>query len=742
MSQKTIALLGNQNCGKTTLFNVLTGSNQYVGNWPGVTVDKVIGKISSKDWDVVDLPGLYSLSPYSPEEIVSRNYLLSDDYDVILNIVDASHLERSLSLTLELAAFGKPMVVALNMIDVMEKTGTKLDVDKLGEKLGVKVVDISASNRIGIDKVLDAVAEAKAPVITNFFDAEISEKIDEVGKTLDDANLSDSARRFIATGIVQNDEIYLEEYKTSEKVMIAAARVRNDIESKFNTDAQSYFPQARYQFIDSVLEDSKITTESKTSVISKAIDKVVLNRFLALPIFFVVVSLVYYGAMYFTSYLELIPFEGEEGTEYATITDWVNDNLFGGYVTDAVASLCESAAAPEWLSSLAVDGVVGGVGAVLGFLPQIAFLFLFLSFLEQSGYMTRVAFVLDRIFRKFGLSGRNFIPMVIATGCGVPALMANKTIDNINERRIGLITTTFIPCSAKLPIITMIFASCFDGAWWFAPMVYALAIFSIVATGVILKKNRAFKEEVSPFVMEIPDYHLPTLNNILKAVYERCRAFVIKAGTIIFAVVVTVWFLASFGFGEEGFGMVENVDASLLAAIGTALCFIFAPLGFGSWQATVAVVNGLLAKENVVGTMAVVLGLDGEFEGGESDLNTALTQYFADMLGVEPTAALVPLLGLSFLAFNMWSVPCCAALGAMKRQLGSTKWWIFAMTYMCVWAYCLALVIFRIGGLIMGVLPFSFYTLVAFIVLAVFAYLLFRKDNSGLTPIRIPSRQV
>ncbi|MDY6419994.1 MAG: FeoB small GTPase domain-containing protein, partial [Succinivibrio dextrinosolvens] len=358
MSQKTIALLGNQNCGKTTLFNVLTGSNQYVGNWPGVTVDKVIGKISSKDWDVVDLPGLYSLSPYSPEEIVSRNYLLTDDYDVILNIVDASHLERSLSLTLELAAFGKPMVVALNMIDVMEKSGIKIDVDKLSEKLGIRVVDISASNRLGIDKVLDAVSNAQVPAVTNFFDEDISAKIDEVGKLLDDAKLSASARRFIATGIVQNDEIYLEDYKSSEKVMIAASRVRNDIEGKFNTDAQSYFPQARYQFIDSVIEECKIATESKTCMLSKAIDKVVLNRFLALPIFFIVVSLVYYGAMYFTSYLELIPFEGEEGTEYATITDWVNDNLFGGYVTDAVAKLCENAAAPEWLSSLAVDGVV------------------------------------------------------------------------------------------------------------------------------------------------------------------------------------------------------------------------------------------------------------------------------------------------------------------------------------------------------------------------------------------------
>lgn len=740
MSNKTIALIGNQNCGKTTLFNVLTGANQYVGNWPGVTVDKVIGKVSSLDWDIVDLPGLYSLSPYSPEEVVSRNYLLKGDFDAVLNIVDASHLERSLSLTLEVASFGLPMVVALNMIDVMEATGIKIDVEKLSKNLGIKVIDISASKNIGIDKVLEALKNAKAPVRTDFFDENVTSSIKAVANLLD-KSLSESAAKFVATSLIQKDDIYLEEYKSAESVLVEAAKARTLIESEYSTDAQSYFSERRYEVIDSIISDCKITTESKASIITSKIDSIVLNKFLALPIFLFVVGLVYFGAMYFTSYLGVIPVEGDEGTEFVTITDWVNDNLFGGYVTDAVAGLCESASAPAWLSSLAVDGVVGGVGAVLGFVPQIAFLFLFLSFLEQSGYMTRVAFVLDRIFRHFGLSGRNFIPMVIATGCGVPALMANKTIDNINERRIGLITTTFIPCSAKLPIMTMIFASCFDGAWWFAPVIYGLSIFSIIATGIILKKNRAFKEEVSPFVMEVPDYHLPTIGNIAKAVYERCRAFIIKAGTVIFAVVVIVWFLANFGL-DNGFVMVDNVDNSFLAAIGGALCFIFAPLGFGSWQATVAVINGLLAKENVVGTLAVVLGLDGEFEGGEESLNDALTNYFASISGAEASSALVPLLGLSFLAFNMWSTPCAAALGAMKRQLGSNKWWVFAITYMTVWAYALALVIFQIGGLILGIVPFSFYTVAAFIVLAVFLYLLFRKDNSGTTPLRIPSKSV
>ncbi|MGN0902421.1 MAG: ferrous iron transport protein B, partial [Succinivibrio sp.] len=560
MTVKNVALIGNQNCGKTTLFNLLTGSHQYVGNWPGVTVDRVEGRIAKKDISIVDLPGLYSLSPYSPEEVVSRNYLLTDEYDVILNIVDASHLERSLSLTLECAAFNKPMVIALNMIDLLDKSDISVDIEKLSKKLGIEVVKISAVKNEGIDELVNAIENAKVPNLPSVFGADVETLIDDVASSLE-PSLKVGGRRFVATALLKDDDIFVEEYKDKIEIMAKVTKAKNIIKEQSSIDAQSFFPKKRYEFIDAILDECRVKKTVKSSAFSEALDKIVLNRFLALPIFLVVVGLVYFGAMYFTSYLELIPFANDEGeTEYATITDWVNDNFFGGYVTDLATALCESAEAPEWLQSLAIDGVVGGVGAVLGFLPQIAFLFLFLSFLEQSGYMTRVAFVLDRIFRSFGMSGRNFIPMVIATGCGVPALMANKTIDNINERRIGLITTTFIPCSAKLPIMTMIFASVMDGAWWFAPFVYGMSIFSIIVTGLILKKNSAFKEEVSPFVMEIPDYHMPTLRNILKEVYNRCKAFVVKAGTVIFTVVVVVWFLANFGMGENGFGMVEDVD--------------------------------------------------------------------------------------------------------------------------------------------------------------------------------------
>lgn len=738
MSKLKFALIGNQNCGKTTLFNALTGADQYVGNWPGVTVDKVIGRVPKKDWDIVDLPGLYSLSPYSAEEVVSRNFLLSDDYDVILNIVDGTHLDRSLSLTLEIAAMGKPMVIALNMMDVVKKQGIVIDIAKLSSMLGVEVIDIAASKRRGLDRLLEAMNRARTPNVNNVYDASVQSYIKNISQLLE-PDLNNASKVFISTSLLQFDGIYLEKYKSNQNLLKAVSETQKNIENEFKVDSEAYFPMRRYEYIDRILSECR-TVKNEASALSMAIDRVVLNKFLALPVFLCVVGLVYFGAMYFTSYLEMIPFEGEEGVEYATITDYVNDNLFGGIVSDAVSDLVTAAGAPEWLLSLSVDGVVAGVGAVLGFLPQIVFLFIFLSFLEQSGYMTRVAFVLDRIFRNFGLSGKNFIPLVIATGCGVPALMGHKSIDNINERRIGLISTTFIPCSAKLPIMTMIFTSCFDGAWWFAPMVYALAIFSIVCTGVILKKASAFKEEVSPFVMEMPDYHLPRLRNILKTVYKRASAFVIKAGTVIFAVVVMVWFLANFGFESGSFGMTENVDSSLLALIGSAFAFIFIPLGFGSWQATVAIINGLLAKENVVGTMAVVLGLEGDVEGDEAFLSDALNSHFASLLNGHSGSAAVALASASFLAFNLFSTPCVAALGAMKRQLGSNRWWVFAITYMTVWAYSLALVIYQIGGLILGVVPFSVFTMFAFAVLAVFFFLLFRPEKKNMVSLTIPSK--
>lgn len=739
MNSKTFVLIGNQNCGKTTLFNALTQSNQYVGNWPGVTVDKVVGKITKKDWDIVDLPGLYSLSPYSAEEVVSRNFLLSDDYDVILNIVDGSHLDRSLSLTLEVAALGRPMVVALNMMDVVKAKGISIDVKKLSSMLGVEVVDIAASKKRGLDKLKEAMQRAKAPAVESFYDAAVVSILEKISNKLPD-DLNKASKIFISTSLLQSDDIYINQYQSDVDLLKTVDDGADEIVKEFSVDAEAYFPMRRYAVIDDILAQCRSVRKTVAAAVTSVIDKVVLNRILALPIFMCVVGLVYFGAMYFTSYLELIPFDGEDGVEYATITDWVNDNLFGGYVTDAVGSLTESAEAPLWLQSLAVDGVVAGVGAVLGFLPQIIFLFIFLSFLEQSGYMTRVAFVLDRIFRKFGLSGKNFIPLVIATGCGVPALMGHKTIDNINERRIGLISTTFIPCSAKLPIMTMIFTSCFEGAWWFAPMVYALAIFSIVCTGVILKKSQAFKEDVSPFVMEIPDYHMPRLRNIIKTVYQRSRAFVIKAGTVIFTVVVIVWFLANFGMTDGSFGMIENVDNSLLAAIGSLFAFIFIPLGFGSWQATVAIINGLLAKENVVGTMAVVLGLEGDFEGDEESLTSAMSNYFSSVTGAEGNSTLIALASLSFLAFNLFSTPCAAALGAMKRQLGSNKWWVFAITYMTLWAYSMALIIYQLGGLMLGVVPFSLYTICAFAVLFIFLFMLLRPERKNMVNLTIPSK--
>ena len=600
------------------------------------------------------------------------------------------------------------------MIDVLTARDIKVDVEKLSKALGVKVVPISAANKQGLDALLKAMAEAKAPDNPlAVYPESVQECIKSIGALLGDVTAS--ARVFISTALLQGDKIYLEQYKRSEMVLNAVSKGRGLIEDEFKVDAESFFPQQRYKVIENTVKSAVENKFDMKSSFSQKIDNIVTNRFLALPIFLAIVWVVYYLAV------ETI---GTMGTDYA------NDVIFGEIVPGWAESLLASADAPEWMNSLVIDGVIGGVGAVLGFVPQMIVMFLLLSFLEQCGYMTRVAFVLDSIFRRFGLSGRNFIPMVVATGCGVPALMANKTIDNINERRIGLITTTFIPCSAKLPILTMIFVAFFDGQAWFAPFVYGMSIFSVIVTGIIFKKDRAFKEPVSPFVMELPDYHMPTLFNILRATYERCKAFVIKAGTIIFAVVVVVWFLSNFNFTEEGFTMVD-VNDSLLAVIGTSIAFIFAPLGFATWQATVAAITGLLAKENVVGTLAVTLGLDGDFEGGEDTLNAALQGHFS-----------MGLVALSYLTFNMWSTPCVAALGAMKRQLGNNKWFAFAIVYMTMWAYCLALVIYQLGGLIMGVVPFSAYTVAAFIVLGIFLFLLLRPERKATTEILIPSKNI
>lgn len=708
---KTIALIGNQNCGKTTLFNCITGSNQYVGNWPGVTLDKVTGFVASHNYKVTDLPGLYSLSPYSPEERVSRDYLLSGDYDVIVNIVDATHIERSLSLTCEILSFKRPMVIVLNMMDLAQKEQTSIDIDKLSKSFGVPVVAISAAKKEGIDELFKAVD--KACVATcSVLDEKLASGLNNVANLITDHEFEGS-RNFIALSLLQHDHAFMDEYAHNEKVLTQVNKEILELEKAYSTDVESLAAQERYAFIDGVIARAVTKGKGRNNNLSKRIDDIVTNRFLALPIFAFIVYMVYFLA---------VSTIGTMGTDYA------NDVLFGEYATNGATALLESVNAPQWLSGLVVDGIIGGVGAVLGFVPQMIVLFMLLSLLEQSGYMTRVAFVLDRIFRHFGLSGLCFIPMVVASGCGVPAIMATNNIDNINEKRITIITTTFVPCSAKLPILAMIAAAFFPESTIVAPAVYFLAIFAIGFTAFILKKDATFKEDVSPFVLEMPNYNMPKLRNVLRSTYQRCRSFVIKAGTVIFATVVVVWFLSNFNFTSDGFGMVE-VNNSLLAVIGSAIAFIFIPLGFASWEASVSIITGLLAKENVVGTLAVLLGL-GEVAEDDASLSAALHGEFT-------TSAAA----MSFLAFNLFSTPCIAALGAMKRQLNNTRLFTFAVVYMLAFSYSLAMIIYALGGFIVGEVPFGATTVVAIVLLAIGIYLVVRPERKGPS-LHIPVKQI
>lgn len=708
---KTIALIGNQNCGKTTLFNCITGSNQYVGNWPGVTLDKVTGFVASHNYKVTDLPGLYSLSPYSPEERVSRDYLLSGDYDVIVNIVDATHIERSLSLTCEILSFKRPMVIVLNMMDLAQKEQTSIDIDKLSKSFGVPVVAISAAKKEGIDELFKAVDQA-CVATCSVLDEKLASGLNNVANLITDHEFEGS-RNFIALSLLQHDHAFMDEYAHNEKVLTQVNKEILELEKAYSTDVESLAAQERYAFIDGVIARAVTKGKGRNNNLSKRIDDIVTNRFLALPIFAFIVYMVYFLA---------VSTIGTMGTDYA------NDVLFGEYATNGATALLESVNAPQWLSGLVVDGIIGGVGAVLGFVPQMIVLFMLLSLLEQSGYMTRVAFVLDRIFRHFGLSGLCFIPMVVASGCGVPAIMATNNIDNINEKRITIITTTFVPCSAKLPILAMIAAAFFPESTIVAPAVYFLAIFAIGFTAFILKKDATFKEDVSPFVLEMPNYNMPKLRNVLRSTYQRCRSFVIKAGTVIFATVVVVWFLSNFNFTSDGFGMVE-VNNSLLAVIGSAIAFIFIPLGFASWEASVSIITGLLAKENVVGTLAVLLGL-GEVAEDDASLSAALHGEFT-------TSAAA----MSFLAFNLFSTPCIAALGAMKRQLNNTRLFTFAVVYMLAFSYSLAMIIYALGGFILGEVPFGATTVVAIVLLAIGIYLVVRPERKGPS-LHIPVKQI
>ncbi|MDL2327103.1 ferrous iron transport protein B [Ruminococcaceae bacterium OttesenSCG-928-A11] len=704
----TIALAGNPNSGKTTMFNDLTGSSQYVGNWPGVTVEKKEGVLrGNKDVAVVDLPGIYSLSPYTLEEVVSREYLLGDDPGAILNLVDGTNIERNLYLTLQLMEVGLPMVVALNMADLVKKNGDKIDTQKLAGHLGCQVVATSALRGEGTKEAAQAAAALAADRQSprprpQTFSQPVEDALAAIAGVVG-PKVPAGWLRWYTVKLFERDEKIAGELalQAAEADEIEAATAA--AEAALDDDAASIITSERYEAIADIIAAS-VQKRKVALTHSDKIDRIVTNRILALPIFVAVMFVVYFLAIM---------------TVGTLATDWTNDVLFGEIIQGNVAGWMEGAGVAEWLTSLVVDGIIGGVGAVLGFVPQMIVLFLLLSFLEGCGYMARVAFIMDRIFRKFGLSGKSFIPMLISSGCAVPGIMATKTIENEKDRRMTIITTSFIPCGAKLPIIALIVGAVFGGAWWVSPLIYFIGVGGIIVSGIILKKTKLFAGDPAPFVMELPQYHLPAAKSILLSTWERVRSFIVRAGTVIFASSIAIWFLLSFGF-ESGFGMVDAVENSLLAGIGGFIAPVFAPLGFGNWQATVGTLTGLLAKEEVVSTLAIIQGLDDAVIEGILDDTTPLWAYMSTVL---PSFAA----GLSFLIFNMLCAPCFAAIGAIRRQMMSARWTAFAIAYQTVFAYAIALMVFQFGSLFAGG-GFGAGTVAAIAVLAVMLFLLFRPD--------------
>jgi len=648
-----IALAGNPNCGKTTLFNALTGSNQFVGNWPGVTVEKKEGKLKNqKDVIIMDLPGIYSLSPYTLEEVVARNYLIGEKPDVILNIVDGSNIERNLYLSTQLMELGIPVIMAINMMDVVRKNGDQIKTDKLSKKLGCEVVEISALKGEGImeaaQKAVNLAKNKKMTPPVHRFDSVVEETLQSIESKLG-TEIPQEQKRFFAIKLLERDE-------KIELQMNQVPDVTLEIESlekEMDDDAESIITNERYIYIADLIKESCIKGNKGKLTTSDKIDRIVTNRFLALPIFAAVMFIVYYISV----------------TTIGTwATDWANDGVFGeGWsffglvnvpgIPVIVSGFLESIGCAAWLSSLIIDGIVGGVGAVLGFVPQMLILFMFLAFLESCGYMARIAFIMDRIFRKFGLSGKSFIPMLIGSGCGVPGIMASRTIENDRDRKMTIMTTTFIPCGAKLPIIALIAGALFNGAWWVAPSAYFVGIAAIIVSGIILKKTRMFSGDPAPFVMELPAYHMPTVDSILRSMWERGSSFIKKAGTVILLSTIVVWFTSNFGIVDGKFGLVEDLSDGFLAGLGSMIAPIFTPLGWGNWKSAVAAITGLVAKENVVGTFGVLFGIA---DAAEDD--PALVGNLATMFTVAS--------GFAFIAFNMLCAPCFAAIGAIKREMG------------------------------------------------------------------------
>ena len=701
-----IALAGNPNCGKTTLFNALTGSNQFVGNWPGVTVEKKEGKLKGhKDVTIMDLPGIYSLSPYTLEEVVARNYLINERPDAILNIVDGTNIERNLYLSTQIMELGIPVIMAVNMMDIVEKNGDKIHIDKLAKKLGCEVVTISALKGTGIkeaaDKAVQIAQKKGAAVPVHEFDKDVEAVIRTVESKLGN-DIVNEQKRFFAIKLLEKDDKITEQMKSVPDV---SAEIKQ-LEDKFDDDTESIITNERYVYISSIIGDCITKNKKNAMTTSDKIDRIVTNRWLALPIFAVVMWIVYYVSV---------------STVGTIVTDWTNDVLFGEIIPPAIENLLNAIHCADWLQGLILDGIVAGVGAVLGFVPQMLFLFLFLAFLESCGYMARVAFIMDRIFRKFGLSGKSFIPMLIGSGCGVPGIMASRTIENDRDRKMTIMTTTFVPCGAKLPIIALIAGALFNGASWVAPSAYFVGIAAIICSGIILKKTKLFAGDPAPFVMELPAYHWPTISNVLRSMWERGWSFIKKAGTIILMSTIVLWFLMNFGWVDGSFGMLEaeQLNDSILASIGSVIAPLFAPLGWGDWKMAVAAVSGLIAKENVVGTFGVLFGFGEVAEDGQ--------EIWGQLAGSLSTVA-----AYSFLVFNLLCAPCFAAMGAIKREMNNAKWFWTAIGYQTLLAYVVSLCIYQIGNLFLGG-SFGIGTVVAVLLVIGFVYLLVRPYKESTT---------
>ena len=707
----TIALAGNPNSGKTTLFNALTGANQFVGNWPGVTVEKKEGRLKGhKDVTIMDLPGIYSLSPYTLEEVVARNYLVADRPDAIINIVDGTNIERNLYLSTQIMELGIPVIMAVNMMDIVAKNGDVIHIDKLSQKLGCEVVEISALKGTGITKAAEkavALAQQKKKVTpAHAFSSEVEDIIAKVEDKIS-SDIPQEQKRFFAIKLLEKDD------KISELLSLmpdVSAEIK-ELEDHFDDDTESIITNERYVYISSIIGEclTKAKKGEKLSTSDK-IDRFVTNRFFALPIFALVMFIVYYVSI---------------TTVGGFLTDWTNDTLFGEWIVPGARTLLENIHCAGWLTGLVVDGIISGVGAVLGFVPQMLVLFIFLAFLESCGYMSRIAFIMDRIFRKFGLSGKSFIPMLIGSGCGVPGVMASRTIENDRDRKMTIMTTTFVPCGAKLPIIALIAGAFFHNSGWVAWSAYFVGVAAIICSGIILKKTKMFAGEPAPFVMELPAYHLPTVGTVLRSMWERGWSFIKKAGTIITLSTIIIWFTTYFGFVDGTFTMLadDQIDFSILGRIGKAIAWIFAPLGFGNWQATVASITGLVAKENIVGTMGIL------YSAGEGTV-------YANM-----AATFTVVSGYAFLAFNLLCAPCFAAMGAIKREMNNTKWFWIAIGYQCGYAYLVGLVINQIVGLITGDTAFNVFTVIAILVIVGFIYLLFRPYKESKT-LKVDSKKL